>query len=132
MAFGASVDLYSAGFVLVEAALGQYPYASIQTQIIVKLFETIMSGPPVADMLPPAYSDQCRAFLTVCTHSNRCLRRAPSPRSHSTADETRQGPAGPAGVAADASVSRAQPLVVGFRALCNVQQCSGSLTCLSS
>jgi serine/threonine protein kinase len=145
MAFGASVDLYSAGFVLVEAALGQYPYASIQTQIV-KLFETIMSGPPVADMLPPAYSDQCRAFLTVCTHSNRCLRRASSPRSsycssppppllqqkslHRTADaappvdiwragaarppETRQGPAGPAGVAADASASRAQPLVVGF------------------
>jgi serine/threonine protein kinase len=72
MAFGASVDLYSTGFVLVEAALGRYPYASIQTQIV-KLFETIMSGPSVADMLPPTYSDQCKAFLTICTHANRCL-----------------------------------------------------------
>jgi serine/threonine protein kinase len=71
MAFGASVDLYSTGFVLVEAALGRYPYASIQTQIV-KLFETIMSGPSVADMLPPTYSDQCKAFLTICTHANRC------------------------------------------------------------
>ena len=71
MAFGASVDLYSAGFVLVEAALGRYPYASIQTQIV-KLFETIMSGPSVADMLPATYSEQCKAFLTICTHANRC------------------------------------------------------------
>ena len=83
MAFGASVDLYSTGFVLVEAALGRYPYASIQTQIV-KLFETIMSGPSVADMLPPTYSDQCKSFLTICTHANRCLHppNAPLRASH--------------------------------------------------
>jgi serine/threonine protein kinase len=87
MAFGASVDLYSAGFVLVEAALGRYPYASIQTQIV-KLFETIMSGPSVADMLPATYSEQCKAFLTICTHANRCAPQSrvthsltPTPRS---------------------------------------------------
>jgi serine/threonine protein kinase len=77
MAFGASVDLYSAGFVLVEAALGRYPYAAIQTQIV-KLFETIMSGPSVTEMLPPSYSEQCKAFLTICTHANRCV----CPASH--------------------------------------------------
>jgi hypothetical protein len=32
-----------------------------------------MSGPPVAEMLPPAYSHQCKDFLTICTHSNRSV-----------------------------------------------------------